>query len=118
MISTKFRPSALAAALAAAATFAVATGPITPSAHAAKSQASVTGHAALCSFLRDLSISDSVAAGDAYAAGDRAKGDKYTAFAAADKTAAEGEGCAWASRVVTGAGSVSPGPIGPSAPTP
>jgi hypothetical protein len=62
-------------------------------------------------------VSDNSTAGDAYAAGDRAKGNKYTAYAAADKTAAEGDGCAWASRVTTGTSGVSPGPVGPGAPT-
>ena len=115
MIRTRTRPAALAAALAAAATFAIATGPITPYAQAKPKS---TSHDSYCSFLKDLANSDSDKAAAAYQAGDKKTGDYYKVMADTDYNMAVDEGCAWAIWRVSGRGTVtSPGPVG-IAPTP
>ena len=115
MIRTRTRPAALAAALAAAATFAIATGPITPYAQAKPKS---TSHDTLCAVLHDLANSDSDKASAAYQAGDKKTGDYYRAMADTDYKAAVAEGCAWTIWRVSGTGTVTPlGPVG-IAPTP
>jgi hypothetical protein len=117
MIRTRIRRAALAAALAATATVAIATGPITPYAQA-KPYNPNYGHNALCDALRHLANRDSDKASAAYQAGDKATGDKYAAFADEDYNIAVEQGCAWATWLVSGTGTVTSGPVGPIQLTP
>lgn len=116
MIRNRIRRAAFATALAAAATVAIATGPITPHADAAPKTTST--QSGLCDVLRNMANQDSDKAAAAYAAGDKATGDKYAASADEDYNAAVGEGCRWAIWRVSGTGTLTSGPIGAIQSTP
>ena len=94
MIRTRIRPAALAVALAAAATVAIATGPMTPYAQAKPKTTSM--HDIYCQLLQDDSNSSSDKAQAAYQAGNVKLGSYYSRIADADYTMAVQEGCAWA----------------------